>query len=304
MLSVPIMWTTPTGGQPLGVVNLADRRSRQPFTAGDQKLVTAIATQIGTAIQNARLVSASLDRQRLLQEMNLAHDLQMKLLPSSDVVSPEAEVTARVVPAESVGGDFYQLFKLREAKTGIMIGDVSGHGYRAALIMALAMSASAIHAQNFGNPGEMLGALLRSMREELESTEMFISMFYGVVEPEKSKLSYANTGHPHAFVISQEGTVTRLAAVNPPLGMVEDVPNTASLSWVKGKDLLVLFTDGISDARNSRDERLGEERVLDLIRENRENDTKVIVDRVFKMLEVHTRTVRSRDDLTLVVLRS
>jgi sigma-B regulation protein RsbU (phosphoserine phosphatase) len=304
MLSVPIMWTTPTGGQPLGVVNLADRRSRQPFTAGDQKLVTAIATQIGTAIQNARLVSASLDRQRLLQEMSLAHDLQMKLLPSTDVVSPEAEVTARVVPAESVGGDFYQLFKLRERATGVMIGDVSGHGYRAALIMALAMSASAIHAQNFVNPGEMLGALLHSLREELETTEMFISMFYGVVDPEKGKLTYANTGHPHAFVISQEGTSTRLSAVNPPLGMLDDIPSTASLSWVGKKDLLVLFTDGVSDARNSRDERLGEERVLELIKENRDNDTKVIVDRVFKMLEVHTRAVPLRDDLTLVVVRS
>jgi len=125
-----------------------------------------------------------------------------------------------------------------------------------------------------------------------------------VVDPEKGTLSYANTGHPHAFVISQEGTITRLSAVNPPLGMVEDVPNTASLSWVGRKDLLVLFTDGISDARNTRDERLGEERVLELIKENRENDTKVIVDRVFKMLEVHTRQVPSRDDLTLVVVRS
>jgi sigma-B regulation protein RsbU (phosphoserine phosphatase) len=304
MLSVPIMWTTPTGGMPLGVVNLADRRSRQPFTAGDQKLVTAIATQIGTAIQNARLVSASLDQQRLLQEMSLAHDLQMKLLPSTDVVSPEAQATARVIPAESVGGDFYQLFKLREGSTGVMIGDVSGHGYRAALIMALAMSASAIHAQNIVNPGQMLGALLQSLREELESTEMYISLFYGVVDPEKGKLTYANTGHPHAFVISGEGTSTRLAAVNPPLGMVEDVPTAASLSWVPKKDLLVLFTDGVSDARNASDVRLGEERVLELIRENRDNDTKVIVDRVFKMIEVHTRSVTLRDDLTLVVVRS
>ncbi|MGH7603937.1 MAG: PP2C family protein-serine/threonine phosphatase [Gemmatimonadaceae bacterium] len=304
MLSVPIMWTTPTGGQPLGVVNLADRRSRQPFTAGDQKLVMAIATQIGTAIQNARLVSASLDQQRLLQEMSLAHDLQMKLLPSTAVVSPEAQASARVVPAESVGGDFYQLFKLREGATGVMIGDVSGHGYRAALIMALAMSASAIHAQNIVNPGQMLGALLQSLREELESTEMYISLFYGVVDPNKGKLTYSNTGHPHAFVISQEGTCTRLAAVNPPLGMTEDTPNAASLSWVKSKDLLVLFTDGISDARNASDQRLGEERVLELIRENRDNDTKVIVDRVFKMLEVHMRSVPARDDLTLVVVRS
>src|SRR6202022_4887955 len=94
----------------------------------------------GRAIQNARLGSAPLDQQRLLQEMSLAHDLQMKLLPSTDVVSPEAEVTARVVPAESVGGDFYQLFKLREGATGLMIGDVSGHGYRAALIMAAPLS--------------------------------------------------------------------------------------------------------------------------------------------------------------------
>jgi sigma-B regulation protein RsbU (phosphoserine phosphatase) len=86
--------------------------------------------------------------------------------------------------------------------------------------------------------------------------------------------------------------------------MLDEIPSTASLNWVKGKDLLVLFTDGISDARNASDERLGEERVMELIRENRDNDTKVIVDRVFKMLEVHTRKVPSRDDLTLVVLRS
>ena len=86
--------------------------------------------------------------------------------------------------------------------------------------------------------------------------------------------------------------------------MLDEVPSTASLNWVKGKDLLVLFTDGISDARNASDERLGEDRVMELIIENRDNDTKVILDRVFKMLEVHTRKVPSRDDLTLVVLRS
>jgi sigma-B regulation protein RsbU (phosphoserine phosphatase) len=95
-----------------------------------------------------------------------------------------------------------------------------------------------------------------------------------------------------------------LSAVNPPLGMISDTPSTASLSWVGKKDLLVLFTDGVSDARNSRDERLGEERVLELIKENRDNDTMVIVDRVFKMIEVHTRAVPLRDDLTLVVVRS
>src|SRR5207244_5670779 len=104
MLSVPIMWTAPApgGAEPLGVVNLSDRRSGQPFTAGDQKLIAAIATQIGTAIQNARLVRESLSQQSLRQEMQHAHDLQMRLLPNVDIVAPTATVAARVVPAESV----------------------------------------------------------------------------------------------------------------------------------------------------------------------------------------------------------
>src|SRR3954470_10187466 len=96
MLSVPITWTAPAprGAEPIGVVNLSDRRSGQPFTAGDQKLIAAIATQIGTAIQNARLVSASVEQQRLAHEMQLAHDLQMKLLPSDVIVAPANEASA------------------------------------------------------------------------------------------------------------------------------------------------------------------------------------------------------------------
>ena len=118
-------------------MNLSGRRSGQPFTAGDEKLVTAIATQIGTAIQINRLVRSSLSQQRLQQEMQLANDLQMKILPNTSHFLPEAQVAARVIPAESVGGDFYHLFRLGEGRTGVMVGDVSSHGYRAALVMAL-----------------------------------------------------------------------------------------------------------------------------------------------------------------------
>src|SRR5258705_13666696 len=145
MLTVRILWTAQTGSEPLGVVNLSDRRSDQAFTAGDQKLVTAIASQIGAAIQNARLVRQSLDQQRLQQEMQLAHDLQMKLLPDAGHVAPEATVAALVVPAEDVGGDFYNLYRLSQHRIGVVIGDVSGDGYQAALIMALMVNRSAIH---------------------------------------------------------------------------------------------------------------------------------------------------------------
>lgn len=305
MLSVPIMWTPPGGAmQPLGVVNLSDRASQQPFTAGDQKLVTAIATQIGSAIQNARLVRESLTQQRLVHEMELAHDLQMRLLPRAEIVAPDAIVAARVVPAESVGGDFYNLFRLGAGRTGIMIADVSSHGYRAALIMALAMSATAIHAQTSNDPGEVLNALLASLTEELESTEMFISAFYGVIDREKGTLRYANTGHPHAYVITAEGTMKRLAALDPPLGMVDEPPAARTVRWTRNNDLLVLFTDGVSDARDPRDVRLGEQRIIDVITEHRKEPPPAILEQVIATVDAHTAGAVRRDDLTIVLVRS
>jgi len=304
MLSVPIMWTSPGGGsETLGVVDLSDRRSGQPFSAGDQKLISAIATQIGTAIQNARLVRESLSQQRLRQEMQHAHDLQMRLLPNVENVAPNATVAARVVPTESVGGDFYNLFRLGPGKTGVMIGDVSGHGYQAALIMALAMSASAIHAQTTAEPGETIAALLSSMRDELATTEMFISMFYGVVDRNAGRLRYANAGHPHAFIIPKSGKVERLPAIDPPLGMGTVAPTGASRPWTTG-DLLLLFTDGVSDARDRQGERLGEERVVEVARRHRDETPTKLVDRIFALLDQHTGDTRRRDDLTIVALRS
>ena len=101
-----------------------------------------------------------------------------------------------MVPAESVGGDFYHLFRLTPTTTGIMIGDVSSHGYRAALIMALAMSASAIHAQSTLDPGAMLHALLESLSDELSSTEMFITVFYGVVDKQAGYADVRQYGAP------------------------------------------------------------------------------------------------------------
>jgi phosphoserine phosphatase RsbU/P len=306
MLSVPIMWTAPAprGAEPLGVVNLSDRRSGLPFTAGDQKLIAAIATQIGTAIQNTRLVRASVDQQRLAHEMQLAHDLQMKLLPNDSVVAPEAIVAARVVPAESVGGDFYNLFRLGGGKTGVMIGDVSGHGYQAALIMALTMSAAAIHSQTTTDPSEVLHALMSTLKDELAMTEMFISTFYGVIDPWAGELRFANTGHPHAFRLAENGEFERLAASEPPIGMDDRRPLTGRKAWTAGRDLLVLFTDGVTDARNRMGERLGEERVLETIRAHRVEEPAAILQHVVAVLEGHTKGAIRRDDLTIVLVRS
>lgn len=305
LLSVPILWTNPGHpAVPLGVVNLSHRRTGAPFSAGDEKLVTAIATQIGTAIQINRLVRSSLSQQRLQQEMQLANDLQMKLLPKTSLFRPEATVAARVVPAESVGGDFYHLFRLGEGKTGVMIGDVSSHGYRAALIMALVMSAASIHAQTTADPQEMLNAIRATIADELESTEMFVSLIYAVIDPNRRRLRFANAGHPHAFLVTADGCAERLKASTPPLGMTSRVPSTQEWVWNPASDLLVLFTDGMTDARDRFDQRLGEKAVTDIVVQHRHEEPEQILQQVLARLQQHIGDVIRRDDLTMVIARA
>jgi sigma-B regulation protein RsbU (phosphoserine phosphatase) len=170
--------------------------------------------------------------------------------------------------------------------------------------MALAMSASAIHAQTTVDAAETLSALLASLRDELESTEMFITVFYGVIDPAAGALRYANTGHPHAFIISADGTVSRLPALDPPLGMTTGRPDGASRPWRRGSDLLLLFTDGVTDARNDAGVRLGEQPVLDIVAKHRHEPTATILEHVFDALRAHVGESERPDDLALVIARA
>ncbi|HET7631580.1 MAG TPA: GAF domain-containing SpoIIE family protein phosphatase [Gemmatimonadaceae bacterium] len=304
MMSVPIVWSTREGPEALGVVNLSGRRGGQAFTAGDQKLVSAIASQLGTAIQNTRLVRASIAQEQLSHEMQMAHNLQMKLLPAGVELAPDADAAARVVPAESVGGDLYNFFRLGRGRVGVLLGDVSGHGYPAALIMTLVMSAASIQARTTSDPGATLGAMLSALRAELDATEMHLSVFYAVIDRSGGKLRFANAGHASAFLVHSDGSAERLRALDPPLGMGGEAPAVDSRKWDAAGDLLVLFTDGVSDARNHRGERFGEELVLDLVRRHRTEGAEAIVDRIFRELHGFLGDARVPDDLTVVVVRS
>src|SRR5439155_671464 len=120
-LSVPVLYATPgERAKPIGVINLTDRLGADAFTAGDRKLVAAIANQIGAAIENATLVAKDLSQQRVRRELELAHDLQLKLLPSPLVIAARVDVAARCRQAESVGGDFYNLLNLPEDRVGVI----------------------------------------------------------------------------------------------------------------------------------------------------------------------------------------
>lgn len=268
VLAVPIRRVGAADSASLGVVLLAGGPGDAPFTAGDRKLVTAIASQIGTALHNARLVRAAMEQEQLAREMRLAHEMQLKLLPPLHVVAPEARAAARVVPAESVGGDFYLLARLDADRTGVVIGDVSGHGYQAALVMALAMSATAIHVQAVIDPAVALEAVRRSLADELESTDMSLTLCYAIIDEAEGTLRYANAGHPHAFILRGDGRAERLAAQATPLGF-GDRPIEGETTMWRPDDCLLLFTDGVPDARNAAGARLGEAAVLDAARRAR-----------------------------------
>jgi phosphoserine phosphatase RsbU/P len=302
-LSVPICYGAPHSPlRCIGVINLTDRVGGDRFTPSDRKLVTAVANQIGAAVENARLVERDLRQQQLRRELQLAHDLQLKLLPAPGVLHGDAEVAVRCFPAESVGGDFYTFTRLGRGRVGVMLGDVSSHGLSAALVMALVLSAAGIHAAASVTPDETLSALLDSLSTELAETEMYFSVFYGVIDPLSGRLSYASAGHPYAFRVPRFGDPERLETTAPPLGLATAGSiQRRQVPWTVGHDLLVLWTDGMVDARNEAGEPFGDQRLLDQVCAHRTEPAENIVQAVLAAAE--TFGAQPADDRTLLVLR-
>jgi len=303
-LSVPIRYTPPSGeSRTLGVMNVIGRRGDERYSVADQKLLTAIASQVGSALENKRLHQESVSRERMGREMELAHDLQQKLLPAAERFDG-AEAAARVSPAEQVGGDFYQLFKLSGGRVGVMLGDVSLHGFPSALIMTLTLSAAGIYAREHDSPATVLRDLDDALCDELETTEMFLTVFYGVIDPAKGTLVYSNAGHPHAFVVHRDGGLDRLLATDPPVGFAgEDAYGETEVRWDGGGDLLLLFTDGLSDVLASATRGDGEERVLKTVVSHRGEAVVCIVDELFALTADANPPVQG-DDRTALVVRT
>ena len=302
-ISVPISYSRRSGETRIvGVIDLFGRVRGQPFTTSDQKLLSAIASQVGAALENNRLHQESLAQERMSQEMELAHNLQMKLLTSPEAFD-RADVAARVDSAEQVGGDFFHLFKLPSGKIGVMIGDVSSHGFPAALIMALCLSAASIYALESPDPAEVLRKLDDALSGELETTEMFVSLCYVVIDPAAGELRYSNAGHPHAWVVRSDGDSERLFATDPPMGFAGPESYAEKRVPWASTDLLVLFTDGLSDTLATPEPGSGEAAVIDAVRRERAADPDHIIEVLFDMAEAATPHIPA-DDRTAVVLRT
>jgi sigma-B regulation protein RsbU (phosphoserine phosphatase) len=298
-MAVPVSYTSPGGAtRTVGVLNLIGSRTGSVISdVGETRLLMTLARQIGSAIENLRLFEEILSREKLIGELQLAYELQMKLLPDLSEFTEVADVAARCEPARPVGGDFYQLFKLSDGKIGAMLGDVTSHGFSASLIMALSMSVMGIYARETTSPGDLLRALHHALIQKLESTEMFMTLFYGVIDPVRERLCYANAGHAHAFRLHGTDAPERLVATSPPLGIAEYGGYGESLiEWVPG-DILCLFTDGLTNPSLIDTEEV----ILKAAARHRNDSAKQMVDAMF---EARGREKQAApDDQTAFVLR-
>lgn len=285
----------------IGTLSMVRGPGRPPFEAGDLRLLEAVATQIGAAVQTGRLVRESLQRERMLAELEIAHELQLKLLPDLEGFSDAAEVAARCEPIRGIGGDFYLLLRLPADRLGVMLGDVSSHGISAALIMALTMSAASVHARGREAPAEVLERIHGQLRRELESTEMYTSLFYGVLDPRRGALRYANAGHPHAYRLVG-GEPRRLEALDAPLGLAGPRRyREAEVAWRAADDILLLFTDGLlAEAEGVAGG--GEEALLTAARSAAAAGPEAVVEAIFRRAGApRSGTVRADDRSALAV---
>lgn len=303
VLAVPISYAA--AGQPsrvVGTLALADRAGGGSFTREETKLVAAVATQIGAALENARLASREHERQRLERELELAHDLQLRLMPTAAVLRGQADVAVRSEAAESLGGDFYTFSRLGRGRIGVMMGDVSSHGFSAAIIAAQVMAMAGIHANSTTPPDETLALMHDSLRDELSNTEMYLSVFYGILDPTAGRLTYTNAGHPYAFRVPRFGELERLAPTAPPLGLVDAGGfGRRIVPWRFTQDLLVLFTDGMVDQQDAHGDRFGEPRLLARLDAERHRPPAALMQLLLD--EVATFGGRPTDDRTLLILR-
>jgi sigma-B regulation protein RsbU (phosphoserine phosphatase) len=285
----------------IGVLDLEHTR-RGFFTEDHQRTVTTLAAQIAIAIENARLYE-EIERQekRLERDMQMAHELQLRLLPPKHPKLDSLEVAAKFVPARAIGGDLYDFFSYSQSRLAIVIGDVSGKGAPAAIYAALVSGILRSHTPIEPSPAEMLSAVNYSLSERRIDGQ-FVSLIYAVWDEADRTLQVANSGLPRP-IYCRGSKPEVIEATGLPLGLFDDAEYDEFTFRAKPGDLFMFFSDGILDARNSAGELFSRERVEQIASQCGEMTAQEVVNIVFKAVKEHAAGEETFDDQTVVVIR-
>jgi serine phosphatase RsbU (regulator of sigma subunit) len=243
------------------------------------------------------------ENERVQKELDLARGIQKSFLPDSPPRVPGFDLAALNTPAMEVGGDFYDFIPVSLDQWGLVIADVSGKGFPAALFMAL--SRTLLRANTRGNPG-VIETINRAnnMITEQQSTSMFVTLFYGVLDPRRKTLTYVNAGHNPPLVLGRgSGDVMMLAARGIALGIMPDMQFEEKEIALRPGDILVLFTDGVTEAVNRQNEMFGPERLSRLVVENKNLSAQELIKKIEQSVLAFGEGQPQFDDLTLLAVK-
>ncbi|MEI7766837.1 MAG: GAF domain-containing SpoIIE family protein phosphatase [Phycisphaerae bacterium] len=289
-------------GHPIGVLRVYTSEVSD-FTDFEKKMLKSIASQAAVAIETTRLEQESRDKERLEQQVQIAAEVQRRMMPAHPPKLPGFDIFAMYVPCFELGGDFYDFLPLGKHTVGLAVGDVSGKGIPASLKMASVRAAMRAHAENIYDLDQIVRKVNTSLALDLRDNE-FITLWYGVLDTQLRRLTYCNAGHDPALVV-RNGQIYELAVGGMLLSVDPEATYEKGIWDFQHGDLMLVYTDGLTDAMNFSDEKYGKPRLrealLNLARSN------MPAEMICRQLLWETRRFvglnRRNDDTTLVALR-
>jgi serine phosphatase RsbU (regulator of sigma subunit) len=285
----------------LGMIALGARRRPRPFGEDDMELLVALASAAALRLRNLALTEETARRRLLDKELELAHDIQMAMLPRAFPSRPEVDVAAVLRPARSVGGDLYDVVPDGD-RVWLLVGDVSGKGVGAALFMAVTKTLFRAIAPGAGSVAAAVARVNEQLARDNERA-MFVTAFAARLELATGELEYVNAGHNPTYRLAAAGCTPLGGPVDPALGALEDYAYRSGRARLDPGDALVLYTDGVVEARSPREEEFQAERLEAYLVESRGAPAASLVRGLVERVEEFAGDSPQYDDVTVLALR-
>ena len=298
LLSVPLFLK----GKMLGLLTVFNKKGGRDFTAEDQKLLSIIAAQSAQVIENARLYEEEQAFIRLREEMRLAYEIQVNLLPHTSPEYDGYQISGKSIPAKEVGGDYFDFMPIDEERMAFCLGDISGKGIPAALLMAnLQATLRGQTILNFSCKDCI--SFANKLLYRNTDPHRYATLFYGILNLKNNEVSYCNAGHNNPILISADKKVQRLDIGGVVVGVMPEYPYKEISIPMNAGDLLVIYSDGITEAMNEFEEEYEEERFINLLLELQDRSADNIIETVLKSVNEFSGHTEPMDDKTLVVIK-
>ena len=273
------------------------------FTEEDLKVLTTIASVASIKIEHERLLDERLEKRRMEEELKVASEIQMRLQPFAPPKLDGWDMTGVSFPCREIGGDYYDfIHRKRDSHLIVAVGDVSGKGTGAALLMSSLHAAVRAQSQTVAKISEVMSEINQYIYENSPSNK-FLTLFYGDLDPLTGSLFYSNGGHNAPMLIRHTGEIERLDTGGLPIGMMQGVTYQEASIQFEPSDVLVIYSDGITESINEREEEFDEERLIEVVKRNLERSASGIRDRIDEALSKFVGTTAPVDDMTLMIIK-